>query len=82
MTKAPGQHVTVDVVLSPKEATEEPAVRTAALRAAKISAQSVRDLRVVKRSIDARARQPRMQLRVEISTSEPFDPPITTPPSR
>jgi uncharacterized protein len=72
--------VSVDVVLSPKEATEEPAVRAAALRAAKIPAASMRDLRVVRRSIDARARQPRMQLRVEISTGDPFDPPVTTPP--
>lgn len=72
--------VSVDVVLSPKEATEEPAVRAAALRAARIPPSSVRDVRVVKRSIDARAREPRMQLRVEISTGAPFDPPVTTPP--
>jgi uncharacterized FAD-dependent dehydrogenase len=78
--QAPAPHISVDVVLSPKEATEEPAVRAAAVRAAKIPTQSVRDVRVVKRSIDARARQPRMQLRVEISTGDPFEPPVTTPP--
>jgi uncharacterized FAD-dependent dehydrogenase len=72
--------VSVDVVLSPKEATEEPRVRAAALRAAKITASTVRDVRVVRRSIDARPRIPRMQLRVEISTGAPFDPPATTPP--
>lgn len=79
-TKAP-EIVSVDVVLSPKEAIEEPAVRAAALRAAKLTdPSSVRDLRVVKRSIDARARHPRMQLRVEISTGDRFAPPETTPP--
>ncbi len=72
--------VTVDVVVSPKEATEEPVVRAAAVRAAKIAATAVKDVRVVKRSIDARGRAPRMQLRVEISTSAPFAPPATTPP--
>lgn len=72
--------VSVDIVLSPKKATEEPVVRAAAVRAAKIAASSVRDVRVVKRSIDARAREPRIQLRVEISTGAPFDPPVTTPP--
>jgi uncharacterized FAD-dependent dehydrogenase len=40
----------------------------------------VNDVRVVKRSIDARSREPRMQLRVEISTGGTFEPPITTPP--
>jgi len=73
--------VIVDVVLSPKEATEEAVVRAAAIRAAKIADESsVRDVRIVKRSIDARAKEPRVQLRVEISTSDLFDPPVTTPP--
>lgn len=83
MTKGPDRResvVSVDVVLSPKEATEEPRVRAAAVRAAKIDASAVHDVRVVKRSIDARARNPRMQLRVEISTGDPFEPPVTTPP--
>jgi uncharacterized protein len=79
VTKTP-EIVSVDVVVSPKEATEDRAIRAAALRAAKISASAVRDVRVVKRSIDARARHPRMQLRVEISTGEPFAPPVTAPP--
>lgn len=72
--------ISVDVLLSPKEATEESMVRAAAVRAAKIADSAVRDARVVKRSIDARAQRPRMQLRVEISTGAPFDPPKTTPP--
>lgn len=72
--------VSVDVVLSPKAATEDASVRAAAVRAAKLAASSVKDMRVVKRSIDARAREPRMQLRVELSTSELFEAPVTTPP--
>ena len=72
--------LSVDVVLSPKDATEEAQVRAAAVRAAKIVASAVRDVRIVKRSIDGRARIPRIQLRVEISTGDPFDPPATTPP--
>jgi len=72
--------VSVDVLLSPRKATVEAEVRGAAARAAKIALSDVRDVRVVKRSIDARGRGPRVQLRVELSTSGPFDPPVTTPP--
>ncbi|MEA2750527.1 MAG: uncharacterized protein QOI41_4670, partial [Myxococcales bacterium] len=72
--------VSVDIVLSPRKATVDSEVKTAAARAAKIAYADVRDLRVVKRSIDARGRGPRVQLRVELSTGAPFDPPVTTPP--
>ena len=58
----------------------EAQVRVAAARAAKIPLSDLRDVRVVKRSIDARGRGPRVQLRVELSTSEPFAPPVTEPP--
>jgi uncharacterized FAD-dependent dehydrogenase len=71
---------TVDIVLSPRKATSEKEIRLAASRAAKIAFADVRDLRVIKRSIDARGRGPRVQLRVELSTGKPFDPPVTTPP--
>jgi len=70
----------VDVLLSPRKATSENEVRVAAARAAKLALADVRDIRVVKRSIDARGRGPRVQLRVELSTGAPFDPPVTTPP--
>lgn len=72
--------VSVDIVLSPRKATEANEVKTAAARAAKIAFTDVRDLRVVKRSIDARGRGPRMQLRVELSTGSLFGRPATTPP--
>ncbi len=55
-------------------------MRHAAARAAQIPLGDVRDVRVIKRSIDARGRGPRVQLRVELSTGAPFDPPVTTPP--
>ena len=70
----------VDVLLSPRKATSENEVRLAAARAASIPLADIRDLRVVKRSIDARGRGPRVQLRVELSTGAPFAPPATTPP--
>jgi uncharacterized FAD-dependent dehydrogenase len=71
---------TVEVLLSPRKATSENEVRVAAARAAKIALSDVRDVRVVKRSIDARGRGPRVQLRVELSTGALFEPPVTTPP--
>jgi uncharacterized protein len=72
--------VTVDVLLSPRKATSEKEILGAAARAAKIPVADVRDVRVLKRSIDARGRGPRVQLRVELSTDAPFVPPRTTPP--
>lgn len=72
--------VSVDIVLSPKAASEETEVRAAAAQAAHLKADDVIDARIVKRSIDARSRSPRMQLRVELSTTAPFAPPRTTPP--
>jgi len=70
----------VDIVLSLREAASEARVRTAAIHAAKLAAEEVVATRIVKRSIDGRAREPRIQLRVEISTDAPFEPPVTSPP--
>src|SRR5687768_1663288 len=67
----------VDVLLSPRKASSEAEVRVAAARTAKIPLSDVRDVRVVRRSIDARGRGPRVQLRVELSTDAPFEPPVT-----
>jgi uncharacterized FAD-dependent dehydrogenase len=66
--------------MSPRKATSEKEVRFAAARAAKVPLSDVRDVRIVKRSIDARGRGPRMQLRVEVSTGRAFEPPVTSPP--
>ncbi len=79
--QASGNHVhTVDIVLSPREASVEARVRERAVQAANLLPGDVKDVRVVKRSIDGRAREPRMQLRVEISTDALFEPATTTPP--
>ena len=66
--------------MSPRKATLAACVRDAAARAANIALTEVRDVRVVKRSIDGRGREPRVQLRVELSTDGPFEPPLTAPP--
>ena len=71
---------TVDIVLSPHEASVEARVRESAVQAAKLLPGDVKDVRIVKRSIDGRAREPRMQLRVEISTHALFEPAQTMPP--
>jgi uncharacterized FAD-dependent dehydrogenase len=77
---ASGLSTTVDVFLSPREATIEKDVLEAAARAAKIPIAEVRDVRVEKRSIDARPPGPRVLVRVELSTDAPFPSPVTTAP--
>jgi uncharacterized FAD-dependent dehydrogenase len=72
--------VSVDVLLSPRKASVPLEVRAAAARAAQIPLSNVRDLRILRRSIDARGRGPRVQLRVELSLGALFEPPVTTPP--
>lgn len=76
-----GAVVSVDFVLSPAQASVEGAVRAAAVRATGLDPATVTDVRLVKRSIDARGREPRLQLRAEVSTGAPFEPPATTPPA-
>lgn len=61
---------TVDIVLSPTAAADPVQVREAAESAAGMAAGSARGVRIVKRSIDGRAKAPRIQLRVEVSPDE------------
>lgn len=68
----------VDILLSPSDAAEPLLVRAAAERAVAWKLGEVVAHRIVKRSIDARARAPRIQLRVEVS-SEPF---VAQPPTQ
>jgi uncharacterized protein len=63
----------VDLVLSPEQAACASDVVAAAREALGLQADAALDARVLKRSIDARAKQPRMQLRVEVSLTGPFD---------
>lgn len=73
-------NTTVEILLSPRDATTDKDILEAAARAAMIGIADVRYIRVLKRSIDARPPGPRVRLRVELSTDAPFVPPVTTPP--
>lgn len=70
---------TVDIVLSPAAAADPAQVREAAESAAGFGAGKAQGLRVLKRSIDGRAREPRIQLRVQVSL-ETLAPEIIAPP--
>ena len=66
----------VDIVLSPAAAADPNQVREAAEAAAGWRSGEALGLRLQKRSIDGRAREARIQLRVEISKEGPFAPEI------
>ncbi|MEO8876694.1 MAG: FAD-dependent protein, partial [Polyangiaceae bacterium] len=70
---------TVDIVLSPTAAADPVQVREAAEAAAGFRNGQARDARILKRSIDGRARAPRIQLRVEVSTEPMGAEEITAP---
>jgi uncharacterized protein len=61
---------TVDIVLSPAAAADPDQVREGAEAAAGLAAGDARGVRIVKRSIDGRAREPRIRLRVEVGRDE------------
>lgn len=61
---------TVDIALGPTEAYDPVLVRLAAEEAAGMSAGSAVGHRILKRSIDARSKHPRIRLRVLVSGSE------------
>lgn len=58
---------TVDIALSPVEAVDPVLVRAAAAEAAGLKEGSAHGHRILKRSIDARSKQPRVRLRVLVS---------------
>ncbi|HQZ41503.1 MAG TPA: FAD-dependent oxidoreductase [Flavobacteriales bacterium] len=70
---------TVDIVLSPSEANDPVLVRDAAAEAAGFALSEVGSSTILKRSIDARSKNPRFQLRVLVSTEVEqhvsYDPP-------
>ena len=70
---------TVDIVLSPAAAADPEQVREAAESAAGFGTGKAQGMRVLKRSIDGRAREPRIQLRVQVS-QEALAPEIITRP--
>lgn len=66
-------------MLSPLQASDAAYVRVAALQEAGIADSPGLHVRILKRSIDGRARSPRIRLRVHVSTHPPEDPkPLTT----
>ncbi len=70
---------TVEIALPPREAADPVLVREAAAEAAGIDPGALRGSRVVKRSIDARSRQPLVRMRVELSTEHPLDDTVERP---
>jgi len=74
-------HRVVDILMAPAAAADPAQVREAAETAAGWKAGRAVGLRIQKRSVDARGRQVRMQLRVELSDEAPFAPAATTPPA-
>ncbi|MBS1945101.1 MAG: FAD-dependent oxidoreductase [Bacteroidetes bacterium] len=71
---------TIDLALPPREAADPALVRQAAAEACGLPAAQVRGARILKRSIDARSKQPLVRLRVEISTDTEFPEPVSAPP--
>ena len=61
---------TVEIALPPREAADPILVREAAAEEAGIQVSVLRGSRIIKRSIDARSKQPLVRLRVEVSTEE------------
>lgn len=70
---------TIEIALLPAEAADPVLVRAAAAEAAGIAADQAQGHRVLKRSIDARSRTPRMRLRVLVSTGPLHDAEVATP---
>ncbi len=64
---------TVEIALPPREAADPVLVRQAAAEAAGIDPGMVIGSLVIKRSIDARSRQPLVRMRVELSTEHALD---------
>ena len=64
---------TIEIKLLPKEAAEEKLIRQRAIDASRLREEDVEEVRVLKRSVDARGSQPLFQLRVEVFSGEKFE---------
>ncbi len=60
----------INLILSPKEATEEESIRNAALKALHTSNEELTAIKVVRKSIDARNRRIKMNVRIEAFINE------------
>ena len=65
---------TVEVKLSPGDAANEDLIKRKTAEKAGIPLEQLKDLRILRRSIDARGRKVLIQLRIEINTSSDFEP--------
>ena len=72
----------VDIVLSPIEAADPVLVRQAAEAAASMKRGTAAGSRILKRSIDARSKQPRVRLRVAVSEAAMADEAVPRPKFR
>lgn len=64
----------IELKLLPKEAAIEQVIKQRAARVAKVREQDITDLRVIRRSIDARGKQPLFQLKIELYIGESHQP--------
>jgi len=64
----------VQLKLLPEEAAIEHVIKQRAARLAKVREQDITDLRIVRRSVDARGKQPFFQLRVELYIGKTYQP--------
>lgn len=64
----------IELKLLPKEAAIEQVIQQKAAQQLRLQASDIADLRVVRRSIDARGAQPFFLLKVEVSIGAPFQP--------
>lgn len=71
---------TVDIALAPGEAADAMLVRATAALEAGIPPEEVVGSRILKRSVDARSRQPLVRLRVLVSTEDALAVPPPSPP--
>lgn len=69
----------VDIALSPREASDPVLVREAAAEAAGMPLDLVHSSMVLKRSIDARSKEPLIRMRVRVMDQAMADPPPRTP---
>jgi uncharacterized protein len=69
----------IQLNLSPQAASEETSVRKASASAAGIDPSGIRFLRIIKRSVDARQKNIRVNLTVEVFTEDESDNPVIAP---
>ena len=65
---------TIEIKLSPKDASDESIIQRNIAQRIGVSPGEIKDWRILKRSIDARKKKVLVQLRIEITTDQPFEP--------